>query len=108
MTISSPTLIDTNLPLPLFIRGKVRDSYDLGDRLLIIATDRISAFDIVLPCGIPDKGLVLNKLSAFWFEQTRHLVPNHVVAIVDDVSSLDTYLPPNKRFDYPSYLTGGR
>ena len=71
MTISPSTLINSNLPLPLFIRGKVRDTYDLGKRLLIIATDRISAFDVVLPCGIPDKGLVLNQLSAFWFEKTK-------------------------------------
>jgi phosphoribosylaminoimidazole-succinocarboxamide synthase len=60
-------------------KGKVRDLYDLGDTLLLVATDRISAFDYVLGSGIPDKGKVLTQLSAFWFEQTRHLVPNHVV-----------------------------
>ncbi|GAG69604.1 unnamed protein product, partial [marine sediment metagenome] len=63
---SPSVLLDTGLSLPLFFRGKVRDTYDLGNLLLIVATDRISAFDVVLPCGIPDKGLVLNKLSAFW------------------------------------------
>ena len=71
MTISPSTLMNTNLPLSLFIRGKVRDSYDLGNLLLIVATDRISAFDSVLPCGIPNKGLVLNQLSAFWLEKTK-------------------------------------
>jgi phosphoribosylaminoimidazole-succinocarboxamide synthase len=59
--------------------GKVRDIYDLGDTLLLIATDRISAFDYVLGSGIPDKGKVLTQLSAFWFDQTRDIVPNHVL-----------------------------
>ena len=106
MTISPSTLINTNLPLPLYIRGKVRDTYDLGNLLLIIATDRISAFDVVLPCGIPDKGLVLSQLSAFWFEKTRDLVPNHLVEIIDDAHCLDAYLPTESRFPYPSYLVG--
>ena len=78
--LSSP-LIDTHLEgIPLAVKGKVRDVYDLGDQLLIVATDRISAFDYVLGSGIPDKGKVLTQLSAFWFERTRHLVPNHVIA----------------------------
>jgi len=106
MNTSSPVLLNTDLPLPLFIRGKVRDSYDLGNLLLIIATDRISAFDVVLPCGIPNKGLVLNQLSTFWFRQTTDLVPNHLVAAVDDVHCLDTYLPVESRFSYPHYLAG--
>ena len=106
MTISPSTLINTNLPLSLFIRGKVRDTYDLGNLLLIIATDRISAFDSVLPCGIPNKGLVLNQLSAFWFEKTENLVPNHLIEVVDDVHCLDAYLPTGSRFPYPSYLAG--
>ncbi len=63
------------------VRGKVRDMYDLGDMLLMIATDRISAFDFVLGSGIPDKGKVLTQLSAFWFERTREIVPNHMVTI---------------------------
>ncbi|MFC1929225.1 phosphoribosylaminoimidazolesuccinocarboxamide synthase [Chloroflexota bacterium] len=100
------TLLNTNLPLPLFIRGKVRDSYDLGNLLLIIATDRISAFDSVLPCAIPDKGLVLNQLSTFWFNKTKNLVPNHLIEVVDDVRSLDSYLPSESRFTYPPYLAG--
>jgi phosphoribosylaminoimidazole-succinocarboxamide synthase len=99
-------LLKTNLPLPPFVKGKVRDTYDLGKRLLIVATDRISAFDVVLPCGIPKKGLVLNQLSAFWFEQTKDLVPNHLVEALYDVNRLDDYLPPEKRFDYPKYLKG--
>ena len=106
MTTSSSTLINTNLPLPLYLRGKVRDTYDLGNLLLIIATDRISAFDLVLPCGIPNKGLVLSQLSAFWFEKTRALMSNHLVEVVDDVHCLDAYLPTESRFSYPSYLAG--
>ncbi len=106
MTTNSSNLLNTNLPLSLFIRGKVRDTYDLGNQLLIVATDRISAFDSVLPCGIPNKGLVLNQLSAFWFEKTKNLVPNHLIEVVDDVHCLDAYLPAESRFPYPSYLAG--
>jgi phosphoribosylaminoimidazole-succinocarboxamide synthase len=74
---------ETDLP-GLLNRGKVRDTYLLiKGQLLMVATDRISAFDIVLPSGIPNKGLVLNRLSAFWFDQTRHLVPNHLIALAD-------------------------
>ena len=97
-------LLNTDLPLPLFGRGKVRDSYDLGDLLLIVSTDRISAFDVVLPCGIPDKGLVLNQLSVFWFRKTANLVPNHLIEAIEDVHSLDSYLPVERRFPYPPYL----
>ena len=61
-------------------QGKVRDLYDLGDHLLIVATDRISAFDYVLGSGIPDKGKVLTQISSFWFDRTRSIVPNHVVS----------------------------
>jgi phosphoribosylaminoimidazole-succinocarboxamide synthase len=99
-------LLKTELPLPLFVRGKTRDVYDLDEQLLIVATDRISAFDVVLPCGIPGKGQVLNQLSAFWFEKIKHIVPNHVLQMVNDVSCLDDYIPQNKRFSYPSYLSG--
>jgi len=73
-------LIETRLEgLPGFRRGKVRDLYEVGDHLLIVATDRISAFDYVLASGIPDKGAVLNQLSAFWFELMTDIVPHHVV-----------------------------
>ena len=106
MTITPSVLLNTDMPLPLFIRGKVRDTYELGGLLLIIATDRISAFDSVLPCGIPDKGLVLNLLSAFWFEETKNLVPNHLVEIVNDVHCLDSHLLAESRFPYPAYLAG--
>lgn len=106
MSNNAAPLITTDLPLPVFIHGKVRDTYELGDHLLIIATDRISVFDVVLPDGVPDKGKVLNQLAAFWFEKTAALIPNHVVEVVYDVKSLDAYLPPEKRFDYPEYLAG--
>ena len=98
------SLFEVTLPLPLFGRGKVRDTYDLGDKLLIIATDRISAFDFVLPCAIPDKGLVLNQLSCFWFEKTKHIVPNHLIASVDSVDALRYYLPTD--IILPDYLIG--
>jgi len=61
-------------------RGKVRDIYDLGDRLLIVATDRLSAFDVVMPNPIPDKGRILTQLSKFWFDMTKDIVPNHVIS----------------------------
>ena len=76
----SDTLFESNIEgLPLLFRGKVRDVYDLGDALLVETTDRLSAFDVVLPTPIPDKGRVLNSLSLFWFERTRHLVANHLL-----------------------------
>jgi len=81
-------LLQTDLSFPLSRRGKVRDVYDLGDKLLIVSTDRISAFDFVLPCGIPDKGKVLNQLSAFWFEKTAHLVPNHFITAIGSLDVL--------------------
>ncbi len=65
--------------LTLFRRGKVRDVYDLGDALLIVATDRLSAFDVVLPDPIPMKGTVLTMISKFWFDRTGHIIPNHVI-----------------------------
>ena len=74
---------ETTLDLPLIARGKVRDIYDLDDKLLIVATDRISAFDVVLPAGVPDKGRVLTQMSAFWFERTGTIVPNHFLAVVE-------------------------
>jgi phosphoribosylaminoimidazole-succinocarboxamide synthase len=90
-------LLETNLPLPLFRRGKVRDVYDLAPdsirgELLIVSTDRISAFDVVLPCGIPDKGKVLNQLSAFWFKKTAHILPNHLIKVIDSSDSVGVIL----------------
>jgi phosphoribosylaminoimidazole-succinocarboxamide synthase len=64
-------------------RGKVRDIYDLGEKLLIVATDRLSAFDVILPTPIPDKGRVLTQLSLFWFDHLRNVIPNHVVSATE-------------------------
>jgi len=71
--------------LPLVASGKVREMYDLGDRLLMVASDRISTYDVVHPTPIPDKGNVLTGLSVFWFEQSGEIVPNHLVGVTDDV-----------------------
>ena len=106
MTEQTGVILKTALPLPLAGRGKVRETYDLGETLLIITTDRVSTFDVIHPNGIPDKGKVLNQISAFWFEKTRHLMPNHVIAVVDDLAVLDKYVPVGQHFDYPDYLLG--
>jgi phosphoribosylaminoimidazole-succinocarboxamide synthase len=88
-----PVILETNLPgVPLLARGKVRDIYDLGDQLLIVATDRISAFDVVMPNGIPDKGRVLTAMSLFWFDLTKDLVENHLITA--DVSAYPASLLP--------------
>ena len=73
-------------------RGKVRDIYDLGKHLLIVTTDRISAFDVIMNEGIPRKGEVLTKMSAFWFDKMRHIVPNHMVAV--DTNNFPAMLEP--------------
>ena len=80
-----PTTITATGYLPNMLqRGKVRDIYAFSpEHLLFITTDRISAFDVVLPTAIPDKGLVLNRISAYWFNETSHIVPNHLVALGD-------------------------
>ncbi|MCY3745944.1 MAG: phosphoribosylaminoimidazolesuccinocarboxamide synthase [Acidobacteria bacterium] len=75
-------------------RGKVRDIYAVGDQLLLVTTDRVSAFDVVLPEGIPEKGRVLNSLSAWWLRRTEHIVPNHLVT--DDVDEYPDVLAPAK------------
>lgn len=72
-------ILETDLPLNKFSEGKVRDIYDLDDKLLIVSTDRISAFDCVLPTGIPDKGRVLNQISAYWFDYTEDIIDNHMI-----------------------------
>lgn len=83
----------SDLPFPLLRRGKVRELYDLGDRLLLVASDRISAFDCVLPQPIPEKGTVLTQLSAFWFATTRRIVENHCVsADPDEIVKLEPRL----------------
>jgi len=78
--MSEAVLLSTNLPLPRFGTGKVRDTYDLGDTLLMVTTDRLSAFDCVLPNGIPGKGHVLTQLSAFWFGRTGDIMRNHLLS----------------------------
>ena len=79
--IAGPAINETTLPLKLFARGKVRDTYELdNNELLMVATDRISAFDHVLPNGIPDRGKVLTQLSIFWFSQTDTFQPNHLIS----------------------------
>ena len=93
LALQSP-LLETQLAgLPLLGRGKVRDLYQVGDRLLIVATDRISAFDFVLGSGIPDKGRVLTQLSVFWFNFLRDVVPTHFItaAVSDYPSSLQPH-----------------
>jgi phosphoribosylaminoimidazole-succinocarboxamide synthase len=72
-------------------RGKVRDIYDAGDKLLIVATDRLSAFDVILPTPIPDKGRVLTQLSLFWFDLLRDVIPNHVLSATEFPAPFDTY-----------------
>jgi phosphoribosylaminoimidazole-succinocarboxamide synthase len=72
-------------------RGKVRDIYDLGDKLLIVASDRLSAFDVVLPTPIPDKGCVLTQLSLFWFDLLRDIIPNHVVSATEFPAPFNAY-----------------
>ena len=87
MHVAESMVSTTQLPLPLLARGKVRDIYAVGeDRLLIVTTDRISAFDVILPNPVPDKGKVLNQISLFWFERFSSLVPHHVIA--DDVAHM--------------------
>ncbi len=81
----NPVVLESSLPGILVRRGKVRDVYDLGDRLLLVSTDRISAFDWVLPTGIPDKGRVLNQIAAFWFDLLGE--PNHL--LTTDVNAMD-------------------
>ncbi|MFA7005635.1 MAG: phosphoribosylaminoimidazolesuccinocarboxamide synthase, partial [Verrucomicrobiia bacterium] len=82
MTNSHETLLTINIPgLKKLRSGKVREIFDLGDRLLFLATDRISAFDVIMPTGIPLKGRVLSSISKFWFEKTAHIIPNHVLTM---------------------------
>jgi phosphoribosylaminoimidazole-succinocarboxamide synthase len=77
--------------IPLAARGKVRDIYDLGDRLLIVATDRLSAFDVVMPTPIPDKGRVLTQLSLFWFDLLRDVIPNHLLSATHFPAPFDKF-----------------
>jgi len=100
-------VLETNLEYPLLKRGKVRDVYDLDDKLLIVSTDRISAFDVVLPSGIPHKGQALNLLSAYWFRETENIVPNHLLEVVDSRTILAKKAVPIKvEFVVRGYLYG--
>ena len=77
----STPLLSTNFPnLKLAAKGKVRDIYDLGDTLLLVTSDRISAFDVIMNEGIPDKGFVLNQISSFWFKMMEDIIPNHIIS----------------------------
>jgi phosphoribosylaminoimidazole-succinocarboxamide synthase len=83
---------ETNFPgIAPAARGKVRDIYDLGDKLLIVATDRLSAFDVVMPTPIPDKGKVLTQLSLFWFNLLQNVIANHILSAADFPAPFDTY-----------------
>ena len=120
----SQAITQTDLPgIPLFRKGKVRDVYDLGEHLLLVATDRISAFDVIMPNGIPDKGKILTQMSLFWFDLTSNIVENHLVArrVEDFPSQLQEFsdilegrsLIVKKADSYPiecvarGYLAGG-
>jgi phosphoribosylaminoimidazole-succinocarboxamide synthase len=85
---------ETNLPdIPLLGRGKVRDIYDMGEHLLIVASDRLSAFDVIMPDPIPDKGRVLTQISVYWFDKMKDITPNHLVAweVADFPAKLKPY-----------------
>jgi len=83
--MNSATIMQTDLPIKVLNKGKVRDIYDLDDKLLLVVTDRISAFDYVLPNAIPSKGACLTQLSKFWFDYTKDIVPNHMISTdIDD------------------------
>ena len=93
-------LLKTNFTdLKLFRRGKVRDVYDLGDKLLVVSTDRISCFDVVLPCGIPNKGKILTALSCFWFDFLKDLTRHHLL-------TADIYKYPKDLLEYKDELEG--
>jgi len=105
--MQAETVMETNIPIPLLKKGKVRDVYDLGSRLLIVSTDRISAFDVVLPNGIPFKGAALNRLSNYWFEQTSDIVANHIMDVVDPRTVLVKKAQPIRiEFVVRGYLYG--
>jgi len=98
--VNKDVLLSTDFKdLNLYKRGKVRDVYDLGDKLLIVSTDRISCFDVVLPCGIPYKGQVLTGLSRFWFGFIQDIIPHHLIN-----SDIDSY--PKELQKYKSFLLG--
>jgi len=90
--MTSTAVYRTKLPgLPDAARGKVRDVYDLGDALLLVATDRLSAFDVILPDGIPGKGAILTQMSNWWFAQTSGLIQNHLLPDQGGISGSATF-----------------
>jgi len=100
-------ILQTDLSYPLLKRGKVRDLYEMDGTLLIVSTDRISAFDVVLPNGIPHKGEALNLLSAYWFNETKHIFPNHLLKVVNSRTVLVKKADPIKvEFVVRGYLYG--
>ncbi len=106
-TYEKNVVLETYLTYPLLKRGKVRDLYNLDDRLLIVSTDRISAFDVVLPIGIPHKGEALNMLSVHWFHETEKIVKNHLLEVVDSRTVLVKKASPVKvEFVVRGYLYG--
>ena len=107
MNVNADVILETHLSLPLLKRGKVRDVYDLGDRLMIVSTDRISAFDCVLANGIPCKGEALNRLSLYWFNELTDVIPNHILDVVDPRSVVVKKAEPIKvEFVVRGYLYG--
>lgn len=99
MALNGKIIRETNFPFGKKSSGKVRDIYDLGDKLMIVTTDRISAFDVILPNGIPSKGKVLNQLSAYWFGKTKGIIGNHLI-------SADTNYFPKQCQPFVSQLRG--
>ncbi len=99
MTTTSEVITHIDLPLKKFKQGKVRNVFDFGSELLIVSSDRVSAFDYILPNGIPNKGKVLTRVSAFWFDHTRDIAPNHMISI--DMANF-----PNETQPYRKTLEG--
>ncbi len=100
---SNKAVISTSLPgLTLFKKGKVRDVYDMGKGLLIVATDRISAFDVIMPNGIPDKGKILTEMSVFWFNLTKDIIKNQIIS-----TDIDFIVSQEKKLEkYKDMLSG--
>jgi len=96
--MANKTLLEIDIKnFKLFRKGKVRNVYDLGDKLLFIVSDRISAFDVIMKNGIPDKGKILNNISLFWFNFTKNIIDNHVItADIDEIMSMEPDLEKNK------------
>jgi len=99
-------LMQTELPLPLLKREGEHDVFDLGDRLLVVNTDRVVIFGRLLPVGIPDKGKFSARVSHYWLKKTGVVMPNACQAIISDTSQMDQYLAAEQRFEYPEYLAG--